>query len=314
MSPEQLEIFILTYNRAKFLEELLYCLSNQSVSGFNVTILDNASNDNTRIVASKFKQYGYSFRSNAKNIGSEGSFRLAQKLSSKKYTIILHDDDLVHSNYIEDIINLISRCSAAPAFIGSKMIFTDKPHPKLWKSIPLSKRYIFLQSQIEFATLLYDGYPLHFGSVVYQTKLLKQINLRTKTYGKISDRPFLIEFAKNGSVYIFDYPYIQYRMHENQDSACHHNGPFCNELLSLHKQYYLLLGDNVFTKSGRTYIRNILKNLHSEARAINMNVIEYFKKVLHSGVLTYQALCISLIFLFLSIPMKLFKKIVAKIL
>jgi glycosyltransferase involved in cell wall biosynthesis len=313
MCPDNLEIFILTYNRSSFLEELLSCLAHQTVSGFKVIVLDNASTDDTALVASKFKWLGYEFRSNCKNIGGAGNFQLAQELSSKDYVMILHDDDLIHPGYVEDSIRLIEDCSSPPALVGSKMVFTDRPEFHFWKNLNSNKKVIFSESQREFATLLYGGFPLHFGSVIYKTNILKKINWNKEVYGKIADRPFLIDVAGHGSVFVFDYPYVQYRVHGGQDSSAHLSGPFQSELLALHKMYFNILGGNIFAKAGRVFVRNIFKNLKNEIKVVNLGLIEYCRIAVHEGACSYLALFSSVIFFLLQIPENYFRKIIAKI-
>ena len=43
----RIEIFILTYNRAEMLKDSIISLLNQSIGKIKITVLDNASTDNT---------------------------------------------------------------------------------------------------------------------------------------------------------------------------------------------------------------------------------------------------------------------------
>jgi glycosyltransferase involved in cell wall biosynthesis len=314
MCPDNLEIFILTYNRSSYLEGLLSCLAHQTVSGFKVIVLDNASTDDTALVASSFKRLGYEFRSNFKNIGGAGNFQLAQELSSKEYVMILHDDDLIHPAYVEDLIRLIEDCPAPPVLVGSKMVFTDNPESHFWKNLNSNKKVIFSESQREFATLLYGGFPLHFGSVIYKTSILKKINWNKDVYGKIADRPFLIDVAGHGSAFVFDYPYVQYRVHGDQDSSSKSSGPFYNELLALHSMYFSILGGNILTKGGRVFVRNIFSNLKNESLSIDVRLVKYCRTAVQKQAASYATLFLSVIFFLLQVPGNYLRKIIAKIL
>lgn len=314
MRPDDLEIFVLTYNRSIYLQELLSCLVNQTLLGFKVVILDNASTDDTALVASKFKRFGYEFRSSCKNIGGSGNFQLAQDQATKEYVMILHDDDLIHPRYVENIIQLIDESPVYPALIASKMIFTPRPDLDLWKKSTFNKKVISCQSQLELATLLYDGFPLHFGSVVYKTSILKKISWNKKLYGKIADRPFLIDVSDHGLAFVFDYPYVQYRLHDDQDSSSQASGPFYNELLALHKLYFGILGWNIFKKAGRVFLRNIFSNIKNESKVVGISLFEYCKMAIHEGALSYFSLFFSAIFFLLQIPERSFRKVIEKIL
>ena len=94
-----LTIAIPTYNRDRYLEELLVCLGPQLKDRPEVQLLisDNASQDGTREMVETFQRQGLVVRyvRNAENIGPDGNFAQCFDLAEGKYFLLFGDDDLV---------------------------------------------------------------------------------------------------------------------------------------------------------------------------------------------------------------------------
>lgn len=86
-----LEIIIPTFNRAEHLYRTLTALYASPFSGARITILDNASTDDTPRIAQFFP--GVRFERNSENIGAEKNYCQAVEISTGPYVWILGDDD-----------------------------------------------------------------------------------------------------------------------------------------------------------------------------------------------------------------------------
>ena len=93
----EMDIFIFTYNRSKYLKETLEQLLNDKspVKDFYITILDNHSSDDTEAVCKSYCENHPKMRyiKNNKNIGSILNVIKALELADKKWYWILGDDD-----------------------------------------------------------------------------------------------------------------------------------------------------------------------------------------------------------------------------
>jgi len=93
----EIEIIIVTYNRSRYLKRTLEILLNETspVRNCKITIQDNHSSDNTRLVTEEFSTHhtNVSYRQNKYNIGISGNIFRAMELAAKKYVWILGDDD-----------------------------------------------------------------------------------------------------------------------------------------------------------------------------------------------------------------------------
>jgi len=113
MPPERplLTIAIPTYNRSRFLGELLGLLIPQLENEPSVELLisDNASPDDTAEVVMRFCQNNPRFRTlrNAENIGSDANFLQCFREARGRYVWLVGDDDILVPGAIPQIVELL---------------------------------------------------------------------------------------------------------------------------------------------------------------------------------------------------------------
>ena len=95
---DQLELFLITYNRCELLASTLGALlsENSPVRNCNLTILDNDSTDGTLQLLTNITQthQNVKYIRNKKNIGGNANALHAYELATKEYVWLLCDDDL----------------------------------------------------------------------------------------------------------------------------------------------------------------------------------------------------------------------------
>jgi len=105
-----LSIAIPTYNRAKFLDELLNSIDIKGIEDFiEILIIDNASTDNTQEIVSKYNHLNVRYIRNEKNIGPDNNFKKCIKESKGKYVWLLGDDEILLPNSLQRIIKLLQK-------------------------------------------------------------------------------------------------------------------------------------------------------------------------------------------------------------
>lgn len=94
---EKLDIFIITYNRAEFLDNTLkQLLAEESpIKNATIKILDNNSTDNTALIVQKYQQNNPNLKyyKNKYNIGGNANITKAFYKAEKEYVWILADND-----------------------------------------------------------------------------------------------------------------------------------------------------------------------------------------------------------------------------
>lgn len=168
-----LVVCIPTFNRAKYLKENLDFLMPQvrDKKNVEVIIIDNASTDNTKEVASYFSErYGnVKYFLNNENLGYSGNQVKCIEYSNGLYTAILSDDDVYTDNLVDDILNITNEREYSFIALNYYSFIKDVDKPNQTNFAP-SKDVIFDRG--------YDimNYPSvgHFSGFVFNSNLAKK--------------------------------------------------------------------------------------------------------------------------------------------
>lgn len=110
MSLDDLEIFIITYNRCALLKKTLgVLLSEQSpVKNCSIICLDNNSDDDTERTVKKFDVPNLKYIKNNRNVGLMGNFAKCVEFCSKKYMWVLSDNDDIDFSAFNEVEKFMS--------------------------------------------------------------------------------------------------------------------------------------------------------------------------------------------------------------
>ena len=105
-----LEVLCITYNRADDLDRTLRQLAESPVAGCRITVLDNASTDDTPVVCAGHLLSLPQLRTvrHRKNVGASANYLHAVELAEAPYTWIICDDDTYDFSLFEDVIDAIT--------------------------------------------------------------------------------------------------------------------------------------------------------------------------------------------------------------
>lgn len=210
-----INVVLITYNRAQFLRDSIDSVLNQSFKNYRFIVIDNGSNDDTAKILKSYKNRFLVIRN---SINSETVFEQAFSYTKSKYLTIIHDDDVLNSNFLEKNIQELEKhedvkfCASRICFFGENI--TKKINPFLMRTrIWETNEYI--------KTYLLRGNIIPFPTIVYRTSFLSQIKpeFNSKKTGPASDllHIFKIDSLKGKIILLKDCMY-NYRIHQNQDS------------------------------------------------------------------------------------------------
>lgn len=118
-----LTIAIPTYNRAKFLNELLACLWDQCVAVPEIELLvsDNASDDETPSLVESYQSRGWPIHyiRNRSNVGPDANFVQCFERAAGKYVWMIGDDDLVVPGAIRKVSSWLERDEFSLVYVNS---------------------------------------------------------------------------------------------------------------------------------------------------------------------------------------------------
>ncbi len=254
----KLDVFILSHNRADFLGETLESLAAQTYQDFRIVVLDNASTDHTPEVVRKFsKTRQVLLHQHPKNIGGPDNFFSVGKLAEAEWVMAFHDDDILHPRYIEYAMATLQSHPDC-RLIASNYVGVEKPSLSALSNQTATKDFWLFDHAAHFASFCYTLNKVHFGSAIYhRERLLKLSKEKLLPFGKIADRPAMIEtLREGGGAIVFKFPFAQYRLHASQDSQSSTSGPFLKEAIALTAYYGEVMGKTFKTSAGRCFIVN----------------------------------------------------------
>lgn len=233
MDYKNLDVFVLTYNRAEYLRVMLESLCTQIAKGFNIKVLNNCSTDNTleviEEIKKKYPDRNISVITHEKNLGNVGNFKRSQELAENEYTAIFHDDDAIHPEYIETAMKIFEENPDVVMCSGSLWGLYNVSNDD-W-DILYKDYYKYNKDDGIYYNLLINR-PT-FASNIYKTKIYKEIEYHPELYGKLHDIIFMLDINRLGAVAFIIGTCIRWRQSANNDSNNLSTGPFPDEIANI---------------------------------------------------------------------------------
>ncbi len=257
---DDLEIFITTHNRSKYLKEAIESILNQTVCVKEITVLDNESTDDTENVVNSFASKGIKY---IKTQGFLGNFNKAREIASKKYVMLFHDDDLMHPQYLETVLNILNSNEDVSIVTSRFTEFDDDSMPTFNADLPLI--YSLFQNQKDFAIRMYLLENIAYAPAVYRTCDFLNIELEYEKYNKFNDWPFMVKMSGFGkSAVIESKSAFGARRHILQDGYTKTNTPNGEQIVNWDLFFYdkmqarkhFSLGDIVFCAKYSKFIED----------------------------------------------------------
>lgn len=259
MADVPIEILVLTYNRSGLLARALESITTQTRSACRIRVLDNGSTDGTPDIVRGFASAGVELVRHEQN-DPRGCWSTLQAMVEAPWAMLFHDDDLLHPECIERISRTLS-CGPQPSLVVTLMQAFQGQQPK-FPTLGMCKPERMVAR--ELARRLYRGLAVPFCTAVYRRDALQSRVADLATYGKIFDRPLMLDVATVSGAVLIPEPLVLYRQHVNQDSSHRASGPFPAQVISLQRRYRELLGESVLQSSGRAFLRRNRRNLVQE--------------------------------------------------
>lgn len=234
ISKDDLDVMVVTYNRAELLRIQLESLCLQTIRGLNIIIVDNASTDNTRDVVEQMRNAHPEHtirleRASRHSDSNAESFRRTQQLAERPYVAVFHDDDVIHPQYIEKVLSVLTRVRGVVGVSCNykAMFCCDGAN---WTAVG-DRCWAYPQHLAPYLYLA--GGRFCFAAMVYRTDVYKQLEIDPERYGKLFDNAMLLSLSQKGTVVKFRDPMIRYRLHAGSDSSNPNNAPTVENLVNL---------------------------------------------------------------------------------
>lgn len=191
---QSLAIAIPVYNNVFLLKQCLKSLESQSVQKFEIHIYDDASAEDYLPLIKSFTNLPIFYKKNDNNLGALANMQFAYNdlKDNYEFVMIMHEDDLLHNQFIDAVTKAISRNTNAAFVISNFTYFKNPKELKRITSTTFDLNYKVL-NKTDLAFNFLQLKSLAFGSVLYNTEVYKTMELDIELYEEFADRPFLLK-------------------------------------------------------------------------------------------------------------------------
>ncbi len=222
MRKPEVTIALPTFNRSHFLKSSIPSVLSQSMTNFELLILDDASTRKTRAVVESFRDKRIRYYRNQKNIGMLANWNRSIKLSRGQYLLILGDDDALASDFLATSLKAFKRYPRLGfTFSHCNKIDLNGHVIKRWgNNFPPAGRLTskeYLISTIRFESNLTNSTT----TLLRKEALVKTGGFKAEYGANTFDFNKWIKIAENFDVYFIDRVLANYRVHPEQFTNLH---------------------------------------------------------------------------------------------
>lgn len=220
MKNPLVSVIIPNYNHAKYLEERIQSVINQTYQNYDLIILDDCSTDNSKEIIERYRSNTHVSHIvyNDKNSGQ--TFKQWQKglgLAKGELIWIAESDDKCEPDFLETLVEQFEKNQDCVLAYCISILFNDNGDI-LGKSgtfgndlqlsgVDFIKHYMCLGNAIWNAS-----------SAVFKKNVALGIDKQYESYKGAGDRLFWIEIAEKGNVAIVNKPLNFFRQHPNNST------------------------------------------------------------------------------------------------
>jgi hypothetical protein len=210
---------ILSYNRAEYLCEAIESILQQTVKPSEILIFDNGSDASVYDQVRPYMDQGVAWIGSKINRSAVWNFRRAVAASKSEFLFVLHDDDRLCSNFIEQQINFLSQNLDVGAVTCNGYLINERGERtgRLLRQDGVAGEVEIYRSPAAVAIRYASDSCLPFSPAVYRTGFVRTQELREE-YGKVVDAVFFCDLARVGVLAFQMCPLYECRVHGAQDS------------------------------------------------------------------------------------------------
>ena len=250
-------VCILSYNRLAYLREAVASVLAQTRRPKTIAIYDNGSDEHVYAGMKEFIGSGVHWVGSDVNRPGDWNFTRALADSRTMYTLLLHDDDRLCPEFLEDQIRLLD-CNAAVVAASSNGYIIDEDGVRNGRTLaPFGEsgavELYVCSGQVAMKYAANSCVP--FSSAVYRSEIARSVQLR-REFGKVADAVYFCDLAEVGYVAYQTRPLYECRQHSGQDSKS-----FPYELMNRLEDFFV--SRTCVNEAEQTQLRKLLLRQHT---------------------------------------------------
>lgn len=270
ISPNQLlvSVCIPTYSRLSYLKQAFESAEKQTYLNIEICVSQNPTPGGTdesikKWCEEKQQQGRIRYNLNAKNLGLSGNLNCLTKMAKGDYLIFLGDDDLLHKQFIEELVHNAVENDAAVAFSNQYFINEEG---KLLIGVTTSLNHDYKRDKLNEGLVEDSICTVFDNSIPLSASIIKKNLLQHHPFDEgmnTPELPVFLQLAVEGNKFFYvNRQLAYYRLHTNSLTA---NGLTIHRLLKkiieieVPKQYEQQKKDFIQTKIISAINKAILK-------------------------------------------------------
>lgn len=214
-------VIIPNYNHAKYLEQRILSVLNQTYPNFEVIILDDKSSDNSEQIINRFRenQKVSHIVINKENSGSTFiQWNKGFDLAKGELIWIAESDDYCEPNFLEKCVNEFKQDGGiAVVYTASQYVNEFNENLPTYNPYKSPKYYYsgkeFIKSRMDFGCAIWNA-----SSAVFKRDIALSIYKDYQEFKACGDKLFWIYMAEKGDVVYVNEALNYFRQHENKVS------------------------------------------------------------------------------------------------
>lgn len=216
MEKEMVTIIIPVYNVRDYVKDCINSVCNQTYKNIQIIIVNDGSTDGVEPILQEYEQEDSRVQViHKKNGGLSSARNTGLDNAIGEYISFIDSDDLIPSNFIENLISVLSQNSVDIAVCGIQRFFDEDP-TKRYPFMPLKQGLYDSESYI--SKILLHKVDNSAWNKIYRRNLISDSRF---TEGIINeDFPFIMELLnKTKNIYYTHSTYYEYRIREGSITA-----------------------------------------------------------------------------------------------
>ena len=209
MTTPKVSIIMPVFNAAKYLDETINSILNQTYDDFEFLIIDDGSTDNSLEILNSYKDSRITILKNERNIGYVKTLNKLIKISKGEYIARQDNDDISLPNRIEKQVFFlnenpdISVCGTNAYIFGKKIKITRMP-----------------TTDDEIRAYMIINNPMIHPTIMIRKSIFDEldINRYNEDLCPAEDYAMWFEISKKSKLANLSQPLLKYRWHENNTS------------------------------------------------------------------------------------------------
>lgn len=214
-------VLMTSYNREKFIEESIWSVLNSTFTDLELLISDDCSSDHTIDIVKKIASLDsrVKWHINEKNLGDYPNRNKVASIAKGKYMLYVDSDDTIKNDAIEFAVKNLNENPTAKFSVIYP--FEDVQTPTVLNPNESLRKHFFDKSFLNLGP----------GGVVFDRLFFLSNESYSNQYGPANDLYSHLKFASKGDLLLLPYSYLNYRIHDGQESTNKYVYLYLNQLV-----------------------------------------------------------------------------------